>query len=321
MRKVTVAAIQMNCTRNVEENISHADRLVREAAKKGANIILLPELFERQYFCQERVYDYYGFAKPTAENDAVRHFTPVAAELNAVILVSFYERDVNNLYNSLAVIDADGQILGIYRKTHIPDDHYYQEKFYFTPGNTGFKIWNTRFGVIGAGICWDQWFPETARSLALNGAELLFFPTAIGSEPILDTDSSGHWQRVMQGHAAANVMPVIAANRYGEERVEPSGANGGQRSSLCFYGSSFIADETGAIVESAGKEGDSVLIRTFDLDELKKARLDWGLFRDRRPECYGTITSGGSDILKDQKVKSLISLRSLSHFSLFDLGE
>ena len=292
MRKVTVAAIQMNCTRNVEENLYHADSLVREAAEKGANIILLPELFERQYFCQERVYDYYGFAKPTDENDAVRHFLSVAGELNAVILVSFYERSVNNLYNSLAVIDADGKLLGVYRKTHIPDDHYYQEKFYFTPGDTGFKTWNTRFGTIGAGICWDQWFPETARSLALKGAELLFFPTAIGSEPILDTDSSGHWRRVMQGHAAANVMPVIAANRYGVETVEPSEANGGQRSVLSFYGSSFIADETGAVVESAEKEGDTVLVHTFDLDELKKARLDWGLFRDRRPETYGTIVSG-----------------------------
>ena len=289
MRKVTVSAIQMNCTRKVAENIAHADSLVREAAKKGANIILLPELFERQYFCQERVYDYYSFAKPTEENDAVQHFSKLAAELNVVIPVSFYEREVNNLYNSIAIIDADGKLMGVYRKTHIPDDHYYQEKFYFTPGDTGFKTWNTKFGTIGVGICWDQWFPETARCLALNGAELLFYPTAIGSEPILDTDSSGHWQRVMQGHAAANVMPVIAANRYGKESVEPTDENGGQKSSLCFYGSSFIADETGAIVESAGKEGDTVLLHEFDLDEIKKARLDWGLFRDRRPTCYNEI--------------------------------
>ncbi|MCR5279372.1 MAG: N-carbamoylputrescine amidase [Lachnospiraceae bacterium] len=290
MRKVTVSAIQMNCTGDVKENLEHAESLVRSAAEKGANIILLPELFERQYFCQERVYDYYSFAKPTEENDAVKHFTKVAAELGVVLPVSFYERDVNNLYNSIAIIDADGKLMGVYRKTHIPDDHYYQEKFYFTPGDTGFKTWNTRFGVIGVGICWDQWFPETARSFALNGAELLFYPTAIGSEPILDTDSSGHWQRTMQGHAAANVMPVIAANRYGVESVEPSEANAGQKSSLNFYGSSFIADGTGMIVESAGKEGDTVLLHEFDLDELKKARLDWGLFRDRRPEMYKAIT-------------------------------
>ncbi len=289
MRKVTVAAVQMNCTRDMKENIEHADRLVREAAGKGANIILLPELFERQYFCQERRYDYYAFAKPVNENDAMRHFTKTAAELKAVIIVSYYEKDGNVLYNSCGVIDADGKLLGVYRKTHIPDDHYYQEKFYFTPGNTGFMVFDTRFGKIGVGICWDQWFPETARCLALNGAELLFYPTAIGSEPILDTDSAGHWQRVMQGHAAANVIPVIAANRYGREDVEPSSENGGQRSSLIFYGSSFITDETGALMETAPREGDEVLIGSFDLDEIADARLSWGLFRDRRPECYKRI--------------------------------
>ncbi|MBO4617901.1 MAG: N-carbamoylputrescine amidase [Lachnospiraceae bacterium] len=290
MRKVKVSAIQMNCTRDVKENIEHADKLVRKAAAKGANVILLPELFERQYFCQERVYEYYEFAKPTEENDAVIHFKAVAAELGAVIIVSFYERAEYVLYNSCAVIDADGAVLGVYRKTHIPDDHFYQEKFYFTPGNTGFKVWDTRFGKIGVGICWDQWFPETARSLAVNGAELIFYPTAIGSEPILDSDSAGHWRRTMQGHAAANLMPVIAANRYGLESVEPSEANGGQKSSLIFYGSSFIADGTGDVVESAGREGDTVLVHEFDLDELLEARLSWGIFRDRRPDCYGDIT-------------------------------
>lgn len=290
MRKVKVSAIQMNCTRDVRENIEHADKLVREAAEKGANVILLPELFERQYFCQERVYEYYEFAKATEENDAVNHFKAVAAELGAVIIVSFYERAGYVLYNSCAVIDADGTVLGVYRKTHIPDDHFYQEKFYFTPGNTGFKVWDTRFGKIGVGICWDQWFPETARSLAVNGAELIFYPTAIGSEPILESDSAGHWRRTMQGHAAANLMPVIAANRYGLESVEPSEANGGQKSSLIFYGSSFIADGTGDIVESAGREGDTVLVHEFDLDELLEARLSWGIFRDRRPDCYGDIT-------------------------------
>ena len=289
MRKVTVAAIQMNCTKDVQENISHADRLVREAAEKGANIILLPELFERQYFCQERDYDYYSFAKATEENDAVKHFTEVAKELKVVLPISFYEKAGNVLYNSCAVIDADGKLLGVYRKTHIPDDHYYQEKFYFTPGDTGFKTWKTAYGTIGVGICWDQWFPETARCLALNGAEILFYPTAIGSEPILDTDSSGHWRRVMQGHAAANVVPVVAANRYGTEKVLPTEGNGGQESSLSFYGSSFIADETGALVKEAGRSEDTVLLHEFDLDELAKARLDWGLFRDRRPGMYGDI--------------------------------
>ena len=290
MRNVTVAAVQMNCTRDVNENIAHAERLVREAAGKGANIVLLPELFERQYFCQERCYEYYDYATETAENAAVKRFLEVSKELGIVTIVSFYEKDVNTLYNSCAVIDADGSLLGVYRKTHIPDDHFYQEKFYFTPGDTGFKTWNTVFGTIGVGICWDQWFPETARCLALNGAEMLFYPTAIGSEPIIECDSMPHWQRVMQGHAAANVMPVIAANRYGLETVTPSKENGGQSSSLEFFGSSFITDETGAILKQAERKGDTVLTQEFDLDEIKTARLNWGLFRDRRPECYKTIS-------------------------------
>ncbi len=289
MRNVKVSALQFSCTRNVEENIKKADKMVREAAKKGANIILLPELFERQYFCQERVYEYYDFAKSVEENDAVNHFKKVSKELGVVTIVSFYEKDVNVLYNSVAVIDSDGKNLGVYRKTHIPDDHFYQEKFYFTPGNTGFKVFETHFAKIGVGICWDQWFPETARCLALNGAELIFYPTAIGAEPILETDSSGHWMRTMQGHAAANMVPVIAANRYGIETVEPSKENGGQKSSLKFFGSSFIADETGAVVESAKKEGDEILIHEFDLDEVSTNRMCWGLFRDRRPETYSDI--------------------------------
>lgn len=290
MRKVKVSAVQMSCTRDVKENIDHAERLVREAVKQGARIILLPELFERQYFCQERVYEYYSFAKSPDENDAIKHFRGVARELGAVLIISFFERDINVLYNSCGVIDSDGRLLGIYRKTHIPDDHFYQEKFYFTPGNTGFKVFKTAFGNIGIGICWDQWFPETARALAINGAEMLFFPTAIGSEPILEADSAPHWRRAMQGHAASNVMPVIAANRFGLEEVKPSEQNGGQESSLLFYGSSFIADETGEIVESAGREGDEVLIHEFDLDGIDSFRLSWGIFRDRRPECYGDIT-------------------------------
>ena len=290
MRKVTVAAVQMSCTRDVQENISNAEKAVRNSALNGANIILLPELFERQYFCQERRYDYYHFAKPVNENDAVIRFSEVAKELGVVIPVSFYEKDGNRLFNSVAVIDADGSILGVYRKTHIPDDHYYQEKFYFTAGDTGFRTWNTKFGCIGVGICWDQWFPETARAFALNGAELIFYPTAIGSEPILNTDSMPHWMRTMQGHSAANVIPVIAANRYGLEEVKPSPENGGQLSALNFYGSSFITDETGGILSQAPRNMDSVLIETFDLDEITNARLEWGLFRDRRPHCYKILT-------------------------------
>lgn len=289
MRNVTVAALQMQMSTEVAENINTADRLVREAAKKGAQVILLPELFERPYFCQERVYDYYDYATPVDENPAVLHFKKVAAELGAVLPISFYEKDGNVLYNSIAMIDADGTVLGVYRKTHIPDDHYYQEKFYFTPGNTGFKVWNTKFGVIGVGICWDQWFPETARSMAVLGAEMLLYPTAIGSEPVLGTDSMPHWRRTMKGHAAANLMPVIAANRIGEEKVTPSVVNGGQESSLTFYGSSFITDGVGEVLEQAGRDKEEVLVHTFDLDALRKDRLEWGLFRDRRPEMYKEI--------------------------------
>ena len=290
MRNVSVAAIQMQCSKNVEKNINKADTLLREAVKKGANIVLLPELFERQYFCQERRYDYYNFATPLNDNPAVKHFTKVAKELNVVIIVSFYEKDVNVLYNTVSVIDADGSNLGIYRKTHIPDDHFYQEKFYFTPGNTGFKIFETKYANIGVGICWDQWFPETARSMAVLGAELLFYPTAIGSEPILECDSMPHWRRCMQGHSAANLMPVIAANRIGLESVEPTTENNNQSSSLNFYGSSFITDNTGDLVESASRDKEEVLVHSFDLDELKAMRLEWGIFRDRRPETYFNIT-------------------------------
>jgi N-carbamoylputrescine amidase len=286
MREVTLATVQMQMTASVEENIQTADRLVREAAARGANVVLLPELFERPYFCQERRYEYYAFAKPLAENDAVKHFTAVARELGIAMPVSFYERDKTVLYNSIAMLDADGTVLGVYRKTHIPDDHFYQEKFYFTPGNTGFKVWETRFGTIGVGICWDQWFPETARSMALMGAEMLLYPTAIGSEPILQTDSMPHWRRTMQGHAAANLMPVAAANRIGLETVAPCDANNHQSSALAFYGSSFITDGTGAILQDGSRDKEEILLQKFDLDALAEDRLSWGLFRDRRPECY-----------------------------------
>lgn len=290
MRTVTVAAIQMKMAAEPEANIKKADRMVREAAARGAQIILLPELFERPYFCQERQYDYYNYALPLQENPAIRQLQDTARELEVVLPVSFYERDETRLFNSVAMLDADGTVLGVYRKTHIPDDHYYQEKFYFTPGNTGFKVWDTRYGRIGVGICWDQWFPEAARCMALAGAELLLYPTAIGSEPILSTDSMPHWRRCMQGHAGCNLVPVAAANRVGLETVHPSAENGGQESSLRFYGSSFLADGTGAIVAEAGRDEETIIQASFDLDLCRQERMSWGVFRDRRPECYHALT-------------------------------
>lgn len=286
MRNVKIAAIQMQCSTNLQTNLEKAEKMVRQAAGDGAQIILLPELFEREYFCQQRRYDFYHLAKPVEENDAVQMGMRLAKELNVVLPVSFYEQDVNTLYNSIACIDADGTLSGVYRKTHIPDDHYYQEKFYFTPGDTGFKVWDTRYGKIGIGICWDQWFPETARGMAVQGAEILFYPTAIGSEPILEVDSMPHWRRCMQGHAACNVIPVVAANRIGEEYVEPSDENGGQKSSLVFYGSSFVTDSTGEIVMQASRDKEEIVYGESDLDENRDLRVSWGLFRDRRPQMY-----------------------------------
>lgn len=291
MRQRKVSAIQMACTADRMENCQKADRLVREAAAAGAQIILLPELFELPYFCQERRYASYGLACTPEEDPAIRLLQQTAAELEVVLPVSFYERAGTALYNSVAVIDADGSILGIYRKTHIPDDHFYQEKFYFTPGDTGFRVWNTRYARIGVGICWDQWFPEAARCMALQGAELLFYPTAIGSEPILEVDSAPHWQRCMQGHAAANLMPVIAANRIGREEIHPDAENQNQSSALCFYGTSFLTDGTGAVVQQMGREQEGFLLTEYDLDELEEMRMNWGVFRDRRPECYRAISS------------------------------
>lgn len=290
MSNIKAAAIQMRCLPDMEQNLAKAEQKIRSAAAKGAQIILLPELFEREYFCQQRRYDFYAYAKMVQENEAVQMGIRLAKELRVVLPISFYEKDGNNLYNSIACIDADGKNLGVYRKTHIPDDHYYQEKFYFTPGDTGFRVFATRYGNIGIGICWDQWFPETARALALNGAELLFYPTAIGSEPILECDSMPHWRRCMQGHSACNLMPVIAANRIGEECVVPSQENGGQKSALVFYGSSFMTDETGELVCSASRDQEEILIQEYDLAGIAAKRLEWGLFRDRRPECYGRIT-------------------------------
>ena len=281
MRKVKVAATQMSCSWNREEVLDKAEKLVRKAAAEGANIILLQELFETPYFCQKQKFEYFDLAKPLSENAAVKRFTEVAKELQVVLPISFYEKAGNTAFNTIAIIDADGTILGTYRKTHIPDGLPYAEKFYFTPGDTGFKVWKTKYADIGVGICWDQWFPEAARSMALLGSELLFYPTAIGSEPTLNVDSKSHWQHAMQGHAAANIMPVIASNRIGTETDDES--------SMTFYGSSFIADQTGTIVEEADRETESVLVHEFDLDAIAQMRREWGVFRDRRPEMYGTL--------------------------------
>lgn len=281
MRKVKVAATQMSCSWNREEVLDKAEKLVRKAAAEGANIILLQELFETPYFCQKQKFEYFDLAKPLSENAAVKRFIEVAKELQVVLPISFYEKAGNTAFNTIAIIDADGTILGTYRKTHIPDGLPYAEKFYFTPGDTGFKVWKTKYADIGVGICWDQWFPEAARSMALLGAELLFYPTAIGSEPTLNVDSKSHWQHAMQGHAAANIMPVIASNRIGTETDDES--------SMTFYGSSFIADQTGTIVEEADRETEAVLVHEFDLDAIAQMRREWGVFRDRRPEMYGTL--------------------------------
>lgn len=289
MRKITVAAVQMRCNGTRKENIDKAEALVREAAGKGAQVILLPELFETWYFCQERNYDSYKLATPWENNPAILRMKEVAKELSVVLPISFFERDGQVTYNSVAMIDADGVVLGVYRKTHIPDDHFYQEKFYFTPGNTGFKVWDTAYGKVGVGICWDQWFPEAARCMALAGAELLLYPTAIGSEPILSCDSMPHWRRCMQGHSAANVIPVVAANRIGKETVLPTEANNMQRSELLFYGTSFITNEVGELVACMDRDVEGVIVSTFDLDEAADLRASWGLFRDRRPECYNVI--------------------------------
>lgn len=287
MRKVKVAATQMSCSWDAKETLDKAERLVREAAAKGAQIILQQELFEHPYFCQHHNFDYLELSTPLDENPAVNRFQQVAAELKVVIPVCFYERAGNKAFNSVAMIDADGSILGIYRKTHIPDGVPYAEKFYFTPGDTGFLVWNTAYAKIGLGICWDQWFPETARCLALKGAEMLLFPTAIGNELYLPFDSKDHWQRCMQGHAAANVMPVIASNRIGTERDEVNDTE------MTFYGSSFITDETGGKIAEANRTDETVLVAELDLDRIAVKRRQWGIFRDRRPDMYQTILTHG----------------------------
>jgi N-carbamoylputrescine amidase len=289
MREVTLAATQMACGWDRDGNIATAERLVREAAGAGARVILLQELFETPYFCIEQRGEHLALARSLEDSDLVRHFQDVATELGVVLPISWFERAGNAFFNSLAMIDADGSVLGVYRKTHIPNSIGYQEKHYFTPGDTGFRVWSTRFGRIGVGICWDQWFPEAARAMVLQGAEMLLYPTAIGSEPgAPELDSRGHWCRTMQGHAAANIVPLVASNRIGREV-----ATGDASLQVDFYGSSFIADHTGALVNQADDASESVLVATFDLDAVARYRREWGVFRDRRPECYEVITTHG----------------------------
>lgn len=282
MREVTLAATQMACGWDVDENIATAERLVQRAADAGAQMILLQELFERPYFCAEQHNDYLGFAEPTAQNRAVAHFRGIAKKLGVVLPVSYYEQAGQARYNALAIIDADGEILFNYRKSHIPQNPGYEEKFYFSPGDTGFHAVQTKFARLGCGICWDQWFPETARALALRGAEVLMFPTAIGSEPKApELDSSGHWRRTMQGHAAANMVPLVASNRVGEEVVGDTVNR--------FYGTSFIAGYTGEIIADTARPVEDVITATVDLDEAAAYRGSWGVFRDRRPHLYGAL--------------------------------
>lgn len=280
--KVTVAATQFASSRDRAANLASAERLIRQAASLGANVVLIQELFETPYFCKEHDTGWFKQALPIEENPAVRLFQQLARELEVVLPASVYERAGNAFYNTVAMIDADGSVMGIYRKAHIPESPGYHEKFFFSPGDTGFKVWHTRFGTLGVAICWDQWFPESARAMAVQGAEILFYPTAIGSEPQDSSiDSRDHWQRAMQGHSASNVMPLVASNRIGTER--------GERWEVTYYGSSFITDQTGGIVQQADREREAVITATFDLDELRAYRNAWGVFRDRRPDLYGPL--------------------------------
>jgi len=284
MRKVTLAATQMACGKDRAESLARAEKLIRQATAQGANIILIQELFETPYFCQDQLAENFESARPVEGNEGIAKFQALARELDVVLPFSFFERDNQAYFNSVAMIDAGGALLGVYRKTHIPDGVGYQEKYYFNPGDTGFRVWDTKFGKVGVGICWDQWFPETARCLVLGGAEVLLYPTAIGTEPQYpEWDSRDHWQRAMQGHAASNMVPLVASNRIGEEK--------GKSSAMTFYGSSFIADETGAKVAEADRTSETVLTHTFDLDAIRNQRAQWGFFRDRRPEHYGALVT------------------------------
>ncbi len=283
MREVTVAATQMACSWDLDENVARAMELVREAASRGANIILIQELFETPYFPVEQREEHFALAKPLEGHPTIAKMSALARELEVVLPISFFERAGNAHFNSLAIVDADGSVMGVYRKSHIPDGPGYQEKYYFNPGNTGFRVWKTRYGTLGAAICWDQWFPECARAMALQDAELLFYPTAIGDEPLPESiDSRGPWQRVMQGHAAANAIPVVASNRIGTEE---------SASKLTFYGSSFITDASGEKVAEAPRDEQAILTATFDLDALRASRAAWGLFRDRRTDLYRRLVT------------------------------
>lgn len=278
-RTITVAALQTAYGHDREANITKTEELVREAARRGAQVILPSELFQGIYFCSRQDPKWFAEAHPAGEHPCVKALTPLAKELGVVIPISFFEKDGPRYYNSVAVADADGRVLGVYRKSHIPDGPGYMEKYYFRPGDTGFMTWQTAHGHIGVGICWDQWFPECARAMALKGAEVLFYPTAIGSEPYdASLDTSKLWRRAMQGHAVANSVPIVAANRIGLE--DNDGTE--QR----FYGNSFIADHTGELVECFGATEEGVLVHEFDLSVIENYRADWGFFRDRRPELY-----------------------------------
>lgn len=283
MRNITLAATQFACSWDRAANIAKAKDLVRAAAEKGANAILIQELFETPYFCQDQLAEHFALAAPFKDNPLIAEMAELAKSLSVVLPVSFFERAGRAYFNSLAMVDVDGAVLGLYRKSHIPDGPGYQEKFYFTPGDTGFKVFQTKYGAMGTAICWDQWFPESARAMALMGAEVLFYPTAIGTEPppAPPVDSRDHWRRVMQGHAGANYMPLVASNRIGSEM--------GQAGDICFYGSSFIAGPMGDIVSELNRDEEGLAIASFDLDEIAKMRASWGLFRDRRPELYGAL--------------------------------
>jgi N-carbamoylputrescine amidase len=283
MRQVTVAATQFACSWDLSANADRAEALIRKAAGQGAGIVLVQELFAAPYFCIEQHPRYFDLAQPLDGHPLVARFAALARELGVVLPVSFFERAGPAFFNSIAMVDADGRILGVYRKSHIPQGPGYEEKYYFSPGDTGFKVWDTALGRIGVGICWDQWFPECARTMALMGAEMLLYPTAIGSEPPAPGyDSQPHWEMVMRGHAAANILPVIASNRIGTE-VAPDGRE------VTFYGSSFIADQTGQLVAKVGRTDEEVLVHRFDLDAIATLRASWGLFRDRRVDLYGRL--------------------------------
>lgn len=282
MSLVSIAAVQMACSENQAANLDQTENLIRQATARGAQIILLQELFATPYFCKRQDSKYFNWAYPLQQHPFLPRFADLARDLAVVLPISLFERANNAFFNTVVMLDADGKQLGFYRKTHIPDGPGYQEKFYFCPGDTGFKVWETAYAKLGLGICWDQWFPEAARCMAVAGAELLLYPTAIGSEPHRsDIDSKDHWQRVMQGHAAANLMPLICANRIGTE-VDAD-------CSLTFYGSSFITDETGAIIAQADRQTEAVLTASFDLAAIAQARYEWSVFRDRRPHLYDQL--------------------------------